>query len=195
MMAKEELLKNIEAKVEFITGYCCKDCDGGGWDYDSNRACSRCNGNGIYGWQYKFFIDEVASLLEQYGVQENNPMNDEQLLAMIVELMSVHSIHPQETHVDGCSYEEDDTTCDCSYSFEFKQFPRWKEEVAQLIKSHTQQIALESRSEGWIGGSAFELGELINDAAYAGRKTVDVEAIKKRLATLKSQQPQEKGQE
>jgi hypothetical protein len=66
------------------------------------------------------------------------------------------------------------------------------EELAQLVKSRDQQIALAAQSKGWIDGSTFELEQLINNAAYAGRKTIDVDVVAKRLADVKQAQNKEK---
>jgi len=61
---------------------------------------------------------------------------NEGLEESISQLLSEYSIHPQETHMDGCIYEDDDSTCDCDYKFEFKQYTGWLNEMTTFIKQY-----------------------------------------------------------
>lgn len=74
---------------------------------------------------------------------ETKPVDGE-LREKISQLLSEYSLHPRERHVDGCSYEDDDLTCDCEYKFEFYQYPEWLDHMVQLFDAHLQAAVREA---------------------------------------------------
>lgn len=109
---------------------------------------------------------------------------DDELRGLISDKLSEHSIHPQETHVEGCSYEEDETTCSCSYSFEFKQYPLWLEEMVALIRSRERAPEKRGYNTGWQKANRNQGGKRFKAAAS---ELQDLADRFNRLAELKAQ--------
>jgi hypothetical protein len=63
----------------------------------------------------------------------DNTQGLDEIKLIVHEKLSEYSLHPQETHVDGCIYEDDDTVCNCSHSWEFNQYPKFIDDLEQSI--------------------------------------------------------------
>lgn len=60
----------IEAKIKEIIeknvwGLVCKDCGGGGFDYDKQEECKVCKGTGIVDWNYDLAMEKIIALIAQ----------------------------------------------------------------------------------------------------------------------------------
>lgn len=99
---------------------------------------------------------------------KDNTSADE-LRQSIEEKFSEYSIHPQETHEEGCGFwgNEDGEGveyCDCRYSYDVRQFAKCMPEIMQLITSYTKQreLALLERLEKQWGETVdYSLGKRI----------------------------------
>lgn len=63
-----------------------------------------------------------------------------ELEEIVSQKLSEYSLHMREIHAGGCSYEDDDQTCNCGHSWDFNQYPRFmKALVTSLHLWHTTQ--------------------------------------------------------
>jgi len=60
---KEDIKKIIE---EWIIGYCCKECGGGG--ANGREDCARCKGLGIVDWNAEFVAGKVLERIAKEKV-------------------------------------------------------------------------------------------------------------------------------
>jgi DnaJ-class molecular chaperone len=63
-MNEEAIQKILE---ENVWGVVCNECGGGGSkDGDCNKKCPKCNGTGIYNWNYDLAVKKILELAEEY---------------------------------------------------------------------------------------------------------------------------------
>lgn len=69
--------------------------------------------------------------------------NQDELSAIVSEKLSEYSLHPQETHGEDCVFWEDETNCDCSHEFEFKQYPKFMADLTTALRSYIDRTVAE----------------------------------------------------
>lgn len=64
-MSNEEIQKQLKEILEKnVWGYVCEDCGGGGRDHENDRSCIKCDGTGVYNWQYDLGVKKIIDLVE-----------------------------------------------------------------------------------------------------------------------------------
>lgn len=59
-----KLDKKIERVIKTNTlAYICPDCKGCGWDYDEDKICGKCGGDGLVDWDYGQSAKEIKKTI------------------------------------------------------------------------------------------------------------------------------------
>lgn len=63
-------MTELDARIEkivkdFTIAYLCKDCDGGGWNYEKSKRCQGCEGLGINNWDFEGVTPRIKSLVHE----------------------------------------------------------------------------------------------------------------------------------
>lgn len=75
-MTNEEIQRQLKEILEKnVWGYVCEDCGGGGRDHENDRNCIKCDGTGVYNWQYDLGVKKIIDLVEtikREAVEDNH---------------------------------------------------------------------------------------------------------------------------